>query len=215
MAISTKTPTMRILALVALVLATGVFCLRAADLFAPGTQAQTQGSQTEQTVTSLLEAVSGEGNIRVSVRAGLSKSVLILANESAVSEAMLAEIETITSTALNLDPETDTLTLSRLVFATSPVALSQRELLELLGLGLVCLLIAGTLLVPAAPIAAAETEASPRDAPPAPNLRLVDQASLSAPNADIDRAGQLAQTDPDGTARLLRRWMNSDKESLS
>lgn len=211
MTISTGTPTTRKLALVALILAAGVFSLRASTLFSPRIDAPIPGSQTERTLTDLLEAVSGENNVRVSVQAGLSKSALIVVNETAVSDAQLGEIETLTRAALKLDPDTDTLTLTRLAFATSPATLTQIELLELFGLGLVSLLIAGALLAPAATPTQNTEHPNLRPSGQSPNLRVMDAHTLSPANEQIERASLLAETDPDGTAKLLRRWMNDDK----
>ena len=150
---TTKTPTTRILTLIALFLAAGVLSVRGADLFTAPVQAPQSGSATEQSLINLLEPIAGSGNIRVSVQGSFDRTVLVLFNGPQVateaSEAITLEIETITKAALALDPARDTLTLSQFPFATtSQASISSLEMAELVGLGLLCALLTVMLIAP-------------------------------------------------------------------
>ena len=213
---TTKTPTTRFLTLIALFLAAGVLSVRAVDLFTAPTQAPQTGSTTEQALTSLLEPVAGPGNIRVSVQGSFDRTVLILFNGPKVattaSEALTLEIETITMAALALDAARDTLTLSQFPFVnTSQVTITSLEMAELVGLGLVCVLLTIMLIAPPSQTVA-DQKTQPQDIAPPPNtLRLVKDAPAPQVDAEIDRAAEIAVNDPTGTARLIRQWIGDSE----
>ncbi len=212
MAMTTKTPTTRILTLIALFLAAGVLSVRAADLFTAPVQAPQSGSATEQSLINLLEPIAGAGNIRVSIHGRFERTVLVLFNgpqaATAASEAIMLEIETITKAALALDTTRETLTLSQFPFATtSQASISSLKMAELVGLGLLCALLTVMLISPPGR-ADAEHKALPQDVTAQPgNLRLVKETPAAQVDTDIDRAAQIAVNDPSGTAQLIRQWI--------
>jgi len=209
---TTKTPTTRILTLIALFLAAGVLSIRAADLFTTPAQAPQNGSATERSLINLLEPVAGTGNIRVSIHGRFDRTVLVLFNGPQVatedSEAITLEIETITKAALALDTARETLTLSQFPFATtSQASISSLEMAELVGLGLLCALLTVMLIAPPSRTDA-EHKTLPQDVTAQPsNLRLVKEPPAAQVDAEIDRAAQIAVNDPTGTARLIRQWI--------
>ncbi len=214
MALSSKTPTTRLLTLVALILATGVFCLRAADIFAAPVDPHSSGSLYERNLTELLETVAGEGNVRLSVQPGIETSALVLINKDSVDSAAMAEIEDITAIALGLASNSEQVKLTEIAFAEAPGLPSQVQFLELTGLGLLCLVLAASLLVPSSQT---ETRIAPDlrqlDPQPAPQRR--ESAILPAPSMELDQAASLAESDPARTAQILRSWMNPRKETAA
>jgi len=205
-----KTPTTRILTLVALTLAAGVFCLRAVDLFSGGGQSAAIGSPLEQELTHLIEPLAGQGNVRVSVKGGETRTYLVLLNGPQLTadkpSILKTNAEAIIKSAAPFNAAKDTLTLSQFPFAQSVSGeLTALEIAEFSGLGLICILLLAGLVQPASRQTEPHTERSaapetvPTEAPAKP---------VSRPIAEPNRAAEIAANDPDGTVRVLRSWMN-------
>ncbi|MDJ0922595.1 MAG: hypothetical protein QNI84_15815 [Henriciella sp.] len=214
MSATARTPITRNLTLVALLVAAGVFSLRLFDVLQPAPATAPVGSQQEREVTALLETVTGPGQVKVAVHGGPEKSWLVLIN-GAPDSARIERIETILAASTGFRPGTDTLTVSEFEFATS--ARSQvpyQGALELTGLGLIVLILGGLSLrgaerssagaVQVLPAQTTSPRAAPDAAPP----------GLSQDTA-IERAGALAEANPDGTVRLLRTWMSETPGAAS
>lgn len=202
--------TTRLLALAAILIAAGLFAFRAYDLFG-GTKSEPIGSSVAQELTYLLEPITGKDRARVSVSGLAPKSVLILMDGDVAEDLrpVRARIEPILTASIGFDPERDTLTLSQFPFARGVGAsIEPLHLAELTGLGLlIAILIAfGTFRTPqpvvAAPIADPRPVA-PREVIP---TRL---ASLDVePVSDLLEASEMAEQNPNETARLVRSWMS-------
>ncbi len=206
MALTTKSPTTRILALIALCLAMGAFSLRSIDLFSGSDQARA-ATPIEQSLVNLVEPVAGYGNVRISVHGELNRTILVLLNQTEAAVGQQEQVELIIKAATGFNPEADTLTVTQFAFANGlGTGLSPLQLLELLVLGLASACLTALLLVPARheadmlPIA--RKPISPPDQPP--SVRAIAPAS----SREIDRATELAADDPAGTAQLIRQWMD-------
>lgn len=204
-----RTPTTRLLALAAFLLAAGLLSLRAYDLF--GTpETDPVGGAAERELTYLLEPIAGEDRIRVSVTGHSPKSVLVMIDGEVGSDlrAVRSQIEDILVASIGFNLETDTLSLSQFPFARGVGAsLTPFEIAELTGLGLLSLILLGAAFAPAS--APAPTQpAPPRERP----IEAAHQARLSPqllePNQDLDAASTLAETQPRQTANLVRDWMS-------
>ena len=208
-----RTPTPRLLALAAFVLAAGLLSLRAFDLF--GTpETEPVGGAAERELTYLLEPITGEDRIRVSVTGHSPKSVLVMIDGEVGSDlrAVRTQIENILVASIGFDLETDTLTLSQFPFARGVGAsLTPFEIAELTGLGLLALILLGAAFAPSA-APAPIPPARPQDRP----IEAARQARLSPkvlePNQDLDAATTLAETQPSQTANLVRDWMSYREE---
>lgn len=205
-----KTPTTRILTLAALTLAAGVFCLRAVDLFSGGIEPAAIGSPLEQELTHLIEPVAGQGNVRVSVRGGETRTYLVLLNGPQLTADQPSDIkisaEAIIKSAAPFNTAKDTLTLSQFPFAQSVSGeLTTLEIAEFSGLGLICILLLAGLVQPASRQTEprTETRATPEPVPTETPAR-----PISRQTTQPTRAAELAANDPDGTVRVLRSWMN-------
>lgn len=208
-----RTPTTRLLALAAFVLAAGLLSLRAFDLF--GTpETEPVGGAAERELTYLLEPITGEDRIRVSVTGHSPKSVLVMIDGEIGSDlrAVRTQIENILVASIGFNLETDTLTLSQFPFARGVGAsLTPFEIAELTGLGLLALILLGAAFAPStAP--APTPPARPQDRP----IEAARQARLSPqvlePNQDLEAATTLAETQPSQTANLVRDWMSYREE---
>lgn len=210
MSATDRTPTTRILTLAVLFVAAGVFCLRALDLFSaphtPAVSAQTVGNALERELVYLVTPIVGDGNVRISVTGGAERTFLVLINDAANVSG-----DTVTSlvkSAADFNPATDTLNLQQVPFANNAAAaLSALQILELAGLGLICIYLTASLLL-------GETAPAPREAAPARPAIDPDaprDTILKAPQTVISPAAQQAAADPDGTVRVLRQWMNLPK----
>jgi flagellar biosynthesis/type III secretory pathway M-ring protein FliF/YscJ len=205
-----KTPTTRILTLAALTLAAGVFCLRAVDLFSGGVQPANIGSALEQELTHLIEPVAGQGNVRVSVKGGDTRTYLILLNGPQLTaeqpSVLKTNAEAIIKSAAPYNAAKDTLTLSQFPFAQSVSGeLTTLEIAEFSGLGLICILLLAGLVQPASRQTEPRTQTTvaPETVPAEAPVRIP-----ARPIAEPNRAAELAANDPDGTVRVLRAWMN-------
>ena len=204
-----RTPTTRLLALAAFVLAAGLLSLRAYDLF--GTpETDPVGGAVERELTYLLEPLTGEDRIRISVTGHSPKSVLVMIDGEIGSDlrAVRTQIENILVASIGFNLETDTLTLSQFPFARGVGAsLTPFEIAELAGLGLLSLLLLGAAFTPAAapaPAPTAQTRERPVEAarPARPSPKVLE------PNQDLEAASTLAETQPSQTANLVRDWMS-------
>ena len=208
-----RTPTTRLLALAAFVLAAGLLSLRAYDLF--GTpEAEPVGGAVERELTYLLEPLTGEDRIRVSVTGHSPKSVLVMIDGDVGSDlrSVRTQIENILIASIGFNLETDTLTLSQFPFARGVGAsLTPFEIAELTGLGLLSLLLLGAAFMPtSAPASAPIAPTRERSVEPARQSRPAPQ--LLEPNQDLEAASTLAETQPSQTANLVRDWMSYREE---
>ena len=204
-----RTPTTRLLALAAFVLAAGLLSLRAYDLF--GTpEAEPVGGAVERELTYLLEPLTGEDRIRVSVTGHSPKSVLVMIDGDVGSDlrSVRTQIENILIASIGFNLETDTLTLSQFPFARGVGAsLTPFEIAELTGLGLLSLLLLGAAFMPTSAPASAPI-APTRERPVEPARRTRPAPQLLEPNQDLEAASTLAETQPSQTADLVRDWMS-------
>ena len=214
MSATTRTSTPRLLALAALILAAGVFAVRATDLFSSPLPAPV-GDRAEQELTYLIEPLIGADKVRVSVSGSDTRSVLVMLDGEATANmtALRTQIESILTAVIGFNPETDTLTLKQFPFAQGVNgALRPIEMAELTGLGLLCgLLLIGLINRGAAPIAerpvpAAAPAAMPREIPQAPQARLA--APEPSQPSELQTASTLAETKPNETARIVRDWLS-------
>ena len=208
-----RTPTTRLLALAAFVLAAGLLSLRAFDLF--GTpETEPVGGAAERELTYLLEPITGEDRIRVSVTGHSPKSVLVMIDGEMGSDlrTVRTQIENILVASIGFDLETDTLTLSQFPFARGVGAsLTPLEIAELTGLGLLALILLGAAFAPSA--APAPTPlARPQDRPIEAARQTRPAPQVLEPNQDLDAATTLAETQPRQTANLVRDWMSYREE---
>lgn len=204
-----RSPTARLLALAAFVLAAGLLSLRAYDLF--GTpEAKPVGSAAERELTYLLEPITGEDRIRVSVTGHSAKTVLIMIDGESGSDlrALRSRIENILVASIGFSPDADTLTLSQFPFARGVGAsLTPFEIAELTGLGLLSFVLLGVMFAPA-PVAAPGSPTPARERPIEPARHSRPAPQVLEPNQDLDNAATLAETQPSQTANLVRDWMS-------
>ena len=204
-----RTPTTRLLALAAFVLAAGLLSLRAFDLFGMP-ETEPVGGAVERELTYLLEPLTGEDRIRVSVTGHSPKSVLVMMDGEVASDlrAVRTQIENILVASIGFNLETDTLTLSQFPFARGVGAsLTPFEIAELTGLGLLTLILLGAAFAPAstsAPAPTTPTRERPAEAAPQPR----PSPQLLEPNQDLEAASTLAEAQPIQTANLVRDWMS-------
>ncbi|MEO0607264.1 MAG: hypothetical protein AAFY82_03475 [Pseudomonadota bacterium] len=211
MSATDRTSTTRLLALAALLLAAGVFAVRAADLFSRPAPAPI-GDRADQELTYLIEPLIGADKVRVSLSGRQARTVLVLLDGEATANmtAARAQIESILEAAIGFDAETDTLTLKQFPFAPGvTAALRPIEIAELTGLGLLCgVLLMGLINRSGPPLGAR----SPLPVVAAPREPV--QARLAAPEpepvlpSDLHTASTLAETKPNETTRLVRDWMS-------
>ena len=208
-----RTPTTRLLALAAFVLAAGLLSLRAFDLF--GTpETEPVGGAAERELTYLLEPITGEDRIRVSVTGHSPKSVLVMIDGEMGSDlrTVRTQIENILVASIGFDLETDTLTLSQFPFARGVGAsLTPFEIAELTGLGLLALILLGAAFAPSA-APAPTPPARPQDRPIETARQTRPAPKVLEPNQDLDAATTLAETQPRQTANLVRDWMSYREE---
>ena len=213
MATVTKSPTTRVLALIALCLAMGALSLRALDLFSSPSQTEAPQSAIERSLVNLLEPITGYGNVRVSVHDNQTRrAFFVLINDSeggVAANARLHQIEEIIAAATGLDSALDTLTISQVPFAagTGPT-LSPLELSEIIVLALICVCLTGLLIRPYFAISSVEQSAAQALEPRSPAQRPL-HASPTPIRADdeVEQAAEIAVNDPAGTAQLIRQWM--------
>ena len=214
MSATNRTPTTRLLALAALLLAVGVFALRATDLFSAPAPAPI-GDRTEQELTYLLEPITGADKVRVSLTGRTDRQILIMIDGAVASDmrASRTQIEAILAASIGYDVETDTLTLTQFPFARGVGAsLPPMQIAELTSLGLLCgLLLISLLNAPATrTIEPAQPAPMPREPYPAPPARL--PAPEPEDGSDLRAASALAETKPNETARVVRGWMSYAEE---
>ena len=204
-----RTPTTRLLALAAFVLAAGLLSLRAFDLFGMP-ETEPVGGAVERELTYLLEPLTGEDRIRVSVTGHSPKSVLVMMDGEVASDlrAVRTQIENILVASIGFNLETDTLTLSQFPFARGVGAsLTPFEIAELTGLGLLTLILLGAAFAPASTSAPAPTTPT-RERPAEAARQPRPSPQLLEPNQDLEAASTLAEAQPSQTANLVRDWMS-------
>ncbi len=204
-----RTPTTRLLALAAFVLAAGLLSLRAFDLFGtPDTEPV--GGAVERELTYLLEPLTGEDRIRISVTGHSPKSVLVMIDGEVGSDlrSVRTQIENILVASIGFNLETYTLTLSQFPFARGVGAsLTPFEIAELTGLGLLSLILLGVAFTPVSAPTQAPT-APTRERPIEASHQIRTSPQLLEPNQDLEAASTLAETQPSQTANLVRDWMS-------
>lgn len=211
MRVKDRAPTLRWFGLVAIFIAAGLFTLRAYVTFS-GPQSTPVGSAVEQHVTYLLEPITGNDKVRVSISGLAPKVILVMVDGDMATDLrpQRARIESILVAAIGFDPERDTLTLTQFPYAAGVgSSLTALEIGELLALGgLTALLL--TLWLVRAPMYV--EEGRPSDEPRAPvaishpSARLTPSAPPLASN--LSEAADLAEKRPNETAELVRNWMS-------
>lgn len=210
-----RTPTTRLLALAAFILAAGLLSLRGYDLLA-APSAEPVGGAMEKELTYLLEPITGRDRIRVSVTGHSPKTVLIMVDGEIASDLrpMRARIEPVLIASINFNPETDRLSLSQFPFARGAGrTLTPLQIAELTGLGLLSLMLLISLLTPTtAPHASAPAPRQP-ESPIARAARTTPVAPVAIePDDGLRTATALAETKPNETANLVRSWMSYTEE---
>lgn len=205
-----RTPTTRLLALAALLLAAGVFAVRATDLFSSPNPAPI-GDRAEQELTYLIEPFIGADKVRVSISGRTERSVLVMLDGDATENLSGArtQIESILSATIGFDPDRDTFVLKQFPFAQGVNGtLRPIEIAELTGLVLLCgLLLIGLINRPnARPPERAAPAGQLRDTVPAAPVRM--SAPEPALPSELQTASTLAETKPNETARVVRDWMS-------
>lgn len=214
MSAKTRTPYMRLIALAAFILAAGLLSLRVYDIFG-GVTSQPVGSSVERELTYLLEPVTGAEKVRVSVTGRADRTVLVMIDGDMGSDlrGLRTQVETILVAAMGFDPATETLTLTQFPFARGVGhSLTPLQIAELTGLGLLsALLFAGLIGIPA-PARSTEISApAPRREPAtAQPVRL--PAPETSLGSELNEAAQLAESNPNETARLVRGWLSYAEE---
>ena len=144
-----------------IILAAGVLSFRAFDLFA-NSKTEPVGSSLEREITYLLEPITGQGDVRVSVSGRTDRQILVMMN-GAVGEdlrALRTQVESVLGASLGYNPETDTLTLTQFPFARGVgSSFTLFQIAEFTGLSLLTILL---LLIYTAP---ARTVTVPRAGP--------------------------------------------------
>lgn len=210
MSATDRTPTIRLLALAALLLAAGVFALRATALFSAPAPAPA-GDRIEQELTWLLEPITGADKVRVSVTGRTERTILIMVDGEIASDlrGLRLQVETVLEGALGYRPETDTLTLTQFPFAAGVgTALAPIDMAELTGLGLLCGLLLVSLVSRRAPRPAELERAAPPPRPAYAEQMARTPAPEPAGGSDLHAASQLAESKPNETAQLVRGWMS-------
>ncbi|MEE2930737.1 MAG: hypothetical protein VX599_08485 [Pseudomonadota bacterium] len=205
-----RTPNTRLLALAALIIAAGLLALRAYDVFGAQTS-ESVGSPIERQLTYLLEPVTGNDRVRVSVSEESPRQVLIMVDGKVASDLrpLRARVEDVLIASIAFDPETDSLKLSQFPFAPGVGGtLTSMQIAEMSGLSLLTLTLLGILFGSnrsrtndqgrtESSISASET----RRAAPL-------QMPVAYSEADLTSAGKLAETKPNETASLVRGWLS-------
>lgn len=209
-----RTPTTRLLALAAFILAAGLLSLRGYDLLA-APSAEPVGGAMEKELTYLLEPITGRDRIRVSVTGHSPKTVLIMVDGEIASDLhpMRARIEPVLIASINFNPETDRLSLSQFPFARGAGrTLTPLQIAELTGLGLLSLMLLISLLTPTTTPRANAPAPAPRQ-PETPIARAARTAPVAIePDNGLRTATALAETKPNETANLVRSWMSYTEE---
>lgn len=205
-----RTPNTRLLALAALIIAVGLLALRAYDVF--GAQSsEPVGSPIERELTYLLEPVTGNDRVRVSVSAERPRQVLIMVDGKIASDLrpLRARVEDVLIAAIAFDTETDTLKLSQFPFAPGVGgSLTSMQIAELSGLSLLTLTLMGILFSSNRAPAKEQVRAEPSIN--AAQMRRVAplQMPVAHSDAELTSAGTLAETKPNETATLVRGWLS-------
>ncbi len=213
MVLASRTPSLRALTLLALILAVGVLSLRAIDLFTGAPEPAASTSKAEQTLTGLLEPVTGAGNVRVAIEGISPRTFLILVNgpeaPDETSTITAERIEAIVLAGTGFQADRDGLTISQFPFASGIGAeISTLKLAEFTGLSLLCTLLLVLIAMPRQPATVSQSDTSDKPKRQPASLRLVEPQTAPAADTDIDRAAQIAASDPGGTARLIRAWIS-------
>lgn len=210
-------PTTRFLTLMALFLAVGVLLLRANDLFTGSPDPVQAGTAKERSLIRLLEPVVGADKVRVAIQGSSEQTYLVLYDaprQTTPESAQIAtDIQDIIIATGGFSEGVDRLTIRPVAFAnTKASALTGLQLAELMALGLLCTALIASLLSPRSvaasrPVAQADTPPARAPAPP----QRAEIMPLAEPATPVREAGNIAANDPDGTARLIRKWMNSSQ----
>lgn len=210
MSATDRTPSLRLFALAAFLLAAGVLSLRAYALFG-SVKAEPVGSPVEQELTYLLEPITGAQKVRVSVTTEPPRTVLVMIDGEVGTNLnpLRTRVETILAASIDFVPEQETLSLSQFPFARGVGArLAPLQLAEIIGLGVLCILLGGALLAPQRSVKPVKTipDRNPVAPQNAPAMRRT--ARSEPPSSERAAAATLAESDPNQTARLVRDWMS-------
>ncbi len=202
-----------LLAALVLILALGLTAWRASAVFS-ARESATGASAAETALLSTLEAVAGEGAVRVTLNrgAGNVRTLFILLDESAPVDA--AKIAALAEASAGLDFEAgERLIVETALFHKGFIAAADPD--GVIEMGALALLVvcAGALFltlkaerteiqIPALP-SYAPTAAPPPQSEPA--LRL---AAVARETSAVQDAAALARRDPQRAAGIVRAWMN-------
>ncbi|MEM7330156.1 MAG: hypothetical protein AAF437_15540 [Pseudomonadota bacterium] len=210
-----RSPINRLIVLAALMLAAGLFALRAYDVFgAP--KSDPVGSVLEQELTYLLEPITGPGKVRVSITGSSPKSVLVMIDGDIATDLrpLRVRIELILASSMAFDPERDRLNLSQFPFARGVgTSLTAFQIAELTGLGLLVLMLALSGFSPPRHRPVEARSSIPEPAMPREHRPTSQLAAPARPiNAELHQASTLAEANPNETAQLVRNWMSYAEE---
>lgn len=209
-----RSSTLRLLGLAAILIAAGLLSLRAYMIFTAD-KAEPVGSAIEQQLTYLLEPITGQDKVRVSVTGLSPKTVLVMIDGDMATDLrpLRSRIETILTASIGFDPERDALTLTQFPYASGVgSSLTAIQLSELLALGgLTALLLA--VWMASAPV----TPIEPRPSATQPLMPIPQQPVRLAPpphpaQSGLDEATDLAERHPNETAQVVRDWMSYAEE---
>ena len=207
-----RTPTTRLLALAAFLLAAGLLSLRAYDVFG-SVKSEPVGNSVERELTYLLEPITGSDRVRVSVTGRTPKTVLVMVDGDIATDLrpLRARVENVLTASIGFDAENDTLTLSQFPFARGVGGtLTPFQIAELTGLGLLSLILLITILTPQRTREMMATPPEPRLPDPMMSRtpRLTASAPVQAEPSELNEASTLAEANPKETAKLVKGWMS-------
>lgn len=211
-----SSPTTRLLALAALLLAAGLFSVRAIDVFAaPATIESSQ--QSPDSLTSLLQTLHGPQSVRLIERASpeTGSTFLVLMNASEIpsdaQDKVRTDIQSVLTASAAFAPQRDQISFIYAPFETQARTPSALEIGELVGLGALVLL---TLMAALAPVMRQDDArlSAPMSQTP---IRPVSGVDLAPDRPSIAEASARANNDPDHTVHVLRKWMSEDAGGVS
>lgn len=206
-----RTPTTRLLALAALFIAAGLLAVRAYDVFGSA-PSEPIGSPIERELTYLLEPITGNNRVRVTVSNSRPRQILVMVDGEVASDMRLlrSRVEDILTASIAYDAEADSLKLSQFPFAHGVgAALTPLQIAELSGLGLLTLALLGLVLGRQGSHTTAPTAPEPVTAlPPIASRAAPRPLPMSTSDDEMRAAGTLAETKPNETANLVRGWLS-------
>ncbi len=205
---ASPSPTTRILALAVLIMAAGLFSVRAFSVFTKEAPQIQSSNLVEQKVTTLLAPLVGDGNVRLAIRPlqnGQTSFFLMIKETVAFDQV---EVETVLQAAAGYKPGTDQLTIMQTPFKTMRAAPSAIDVAELSGLGL---LLAFLVFI----LRPQSVEPKPLRPQPAAQLSKEVLHTQAEPEPDFSEAAKLATSSPQQAANLIRTWIKADRDTVS